>query len=106
MEIKIISDQVGRMGGDGCSYDKCHFRKNPTLQELADYCLSLTDDWGYISLNKVRVFEFRHGKVVNTTATFNLHKDTRIALKGIGGGWHLVDFDCVFLDKWKHFQHI
>lgn len=94
MEIKIITDQVGKTGGDECRYDKCHFEENPTLQQLADYCLSRTNEWGYIRIDNVKVFEFKWGKVIDKTAAFNLLKDTHIKLNGVGGGWSYVDYDC------------
>lgn len=60
--FKTVYD--GPIGGDCCSTIIYEPKVNVTVQQLLDYIINVSNEWGYIRIGNIEV-EYNHGKYVD-----------------------------------------
>ena len=97
MGIKIIKTEFEGTSGDCISHYKAKFEKNPTLGEFVDWILTnRKGEWGYIG-KRALCIEYRCGKITCNHEQFEEHKNKKIRLLRMDGGWSRMDYTIEFV---------
>lgn len=83
-------NRVSPIRGDETATYEVALDKNCTVKELLDAVLSITDEWGYLSIKNGDSCEYKWGKLLSNFGKDDLDK---IVLKvTASGGWSRMDY--------------
>lgn len=89
--LRLTFTEASNVSGDQTCLYNVALNRSCTLEELIDYILKRTSEWGYIELVKGARIEYRYGKLRGFTFPSHLMR-RRVRVVSASGGWSRMDY--------------